>query len=269
MIKKINKKISSLYRKIIKLPYIYYNLRWFDVIHNRSQKKIKKLKNAHKGETIFIVASGPSLNDLDLNLLTDKNIISIHHSRSAVKNIKLKSHYWLLCDNKRINELLNLDRRKIDETLLAPGKLYWNYDRKSLYRSDLLIKPKIDYKYLFPNSKIENTGFEFDVSKSIARAGTKSIFIAIQIAAYLGASKIILLGADFGFTDNKHHFSDEINNYALYDIDPYKRQYDKKIKPALEKYKNILKERGINIHNASTHTRDDVLNKTSFIDHVK
>ena len=89
------------------------------------------------------------------------------------------------------------------------------------------------------------------------------IFMGIQVAYFLGAKNIYLLGADFGANpqSGNFYFNEDVrivDSKMVDGIDPYKERYVEYIRPALFWYKNFLSRNEVGFFNTSRTTRDDV-----------
>jgi hypothetical protein len=235
---------------------------WIKWKHKKSKAGLKSLKNKHLGEIVFIVASGPSLNDVDLNLLKGNVAISIQHSRYALNDVELSAHYWMVSDKRRICELITADRQGISRAIFSPPFGIPMWIAKKFDEQDLIISPEAKIIRGRPLTRSNHSGFSYDISESICRAGSLSIFSALQLAAYIGPSKVVLLGADFGDIKGRHHFDQSIPESIERTTGEARLEsrYDK-VKPVLKKYRQIYSELGIELYNASPMTIEDVLDK--------
>jgi hypothetical protein len=235
--------------------------------HIKSKVELEALKNKHKGEIVFIVASGPSLNDVDLNLLKGKVALSIQHSRHALEGVDLSAHYWMVSDKKRISELITENREGITKAIFSLPFGIPRWTIKYFCKQDLIIAPEAEIIKGCPVTKVDYSGFSFDISKSISRAGTLSIFQAMQLAAYFGPSKVVLLGADFGDQKGVHHFDNSVPESVerASGKTPLESRYNR-LEPVLEKYRQIYSSLGIELYNASPKTIEKVLLKSKLGD---
>ena len=85
----------------------------------------------------------------------------------------------------------------------------------------------------------------------------------VQIAKYMGANKIVLLGTDFGIFDKKKIYGLSFKDTTLWSnkMDEYYKMKEKSLNEALEKIKSICIKNKIRIINASSQTKDIVLDK--------
>jgi hypothetical protein len=138
---------------------------------------ISDYKNLHKQKMLFILASGPSLSDLDLSLLKNKMVMGLNRSiltypepyYQCVFDHRLFDLY--LEDFKKVRQLFTLEDRPLGLTLKLLG----------------------------------GEGFSFDLEEGIYSGYTISYF-ALQVAVYMGFKKIFFLGLDLKHDGPKTHF---------------------------------------------------------------
>ncbi|MBC8286473.1 MAG: hypothetical protein H8E42_03255 [Nitrospinae bacterium] len=138
---------------------------------------ISYYKNLHFGKNIFILASGPSLEDLDLSSLKNKIVMGLNRSTlvyptpyyQCVFDYRLFDLY--LDAFKEVRQLFTLEGRPLGLTLKLLG----------------------------------GEGFSTDLEEGIYSGYTISYF-ALQVAAYMGFKKIFFLGLDLKHDGPKTHF---------------------------------------------------------------
>jgi hypothetical protein len=170
-------------------------------------------------------------------------------------------------DKKRTSELISKDREGITRAIFSPPFSIPIRTMTYFHEQDLIISPEAEIIKGRPVTKVDYSGFSFDISKSISRAGTLSIFQAMQLAAYLGPSKVVLLGADFGDQDGAHHFDNTVpESIARASGEVRLESRYNKLKPSLKKYQQIYNNLGIELYNASPKTIEDVFAKSNLED---
>lgn len=138
------------------------------------------------GESVFIVASGPSLIGFDFDRLRGKNVIAINREYEFLPEASVlwwsDKQFWLRHGSGIARHAA---RYKATHSLqFGPGELpSWVH----VYRS---------------------TGLQnFDPSPGNIRHGNNSTYCCMHLAAHLGAKRIVLLGVDmrFGTNGQTHH----------------------------------------------------------------
>ncbi len=233
--------------------------------------KIKKLKGIHKNETIFMIGAGPSLNDENLNLLNDKIVIAYNFSFQALENVKPKKIYSVIL-GARLNPGKSIDRKLFDESFRIPGaKDDEIIEYGAIKKTDIILPTP--FKYYIYKIKDGSAGFSYDISKEFrSNGGSSGLLSCAQIASYMGANKIVLLGADFDCKDQSAtHFSkanfEKTSHWDGKDHEWYKLKRPE-IFRSLERLKNLLKQNGIEFINASSYTSEKVLDKKKLNDLV-
>ncbi len=140
-------------------------------------EKIADFKNLHRGKNAFILASGPSLAQMDLSLLSRRIVIGLNRSSITFP----ETHYHCTMDLRMFNEF---------ETLL----------RKSRYLFTLEDRP-----FGIPIHLLGSEGFSFDLEEGVYSGYTVS-YLAMQLAIYMGFKKIFYLGLDLKHDKGQTHF---------------------------------------------------------------
>lgn len=172
--------------------------------NNDLTQKIKNntiFLNTHIGERCFILGNGPSLKDVDLELLEKEFVFTVNNFSLVdnYKKAKTNVHLWAdlsffeLREDQKYNheELIENYLRIAEEQPICfvPDSAY-----------DFIVKNKLDevlninYFSLFSSidSKIRS---HFDLSRAISCYSTV-VQYAISIAIYMGFKEIYLLGCD-------------------------------------------------------------------------
>jgi hypothetical protein len=253
---KENKYTGFFIRKIRNIQYIYlpffiyigaFNIkRFLRVTHlhkNNPYKKLRRLKNKHKDERCFIVATGPSLIINDLEKIGDEITISMNTICLAFKDTKWRPTYYGIQDEfvyqkmQKYIEELDVDCKFISDTILKK----FNFE----ILNNQYIFPLHMLHHTMPNNKNYNTKFSANAPAAIY-SGHTITYSLIQIAVYMGFKEIYLLGADCHYGDNtKHHFRD-------YDIvDPAFGIAGQRMMTAYKVAKKYADKHNIKIYNAT------------------
>lgn len=164
-------------------------------------RKNVKFHNTHQGERCFILGNGPSLKDVDLELLENEFVFTVNNFALVenYKKVKTNIHLWadlsffeLREEQKYDHDELIANYQKIAEespVCFVPDSAYDFIVRNKL--DDIL---DINYFSIFSSidSKIRPY---FDLSKVISNYSTV-VQYAVAIAVYMGFKEIYLLGCD-------------------------------------------------------------------------
>jgi hypothetical protein len=156
--------------------------------------------NRFRGKRCFIIGNGPSLNKIDLALLTNEYCFAVNSFYYTTRETGFRPTFFVVEDSSVIKE--NRDEIVGYE---APFKFF-----PSIYRS---LHPKKPGTYFFkinrgfyekagPNYAIPR--FSTDVSK-VAYCGQSVTYINLQLAFFMGFTEVFLVGMDFNYTIPESH----------------------------------------------------------------
>jgi hypothetical protein len=146
--------------------------------------KYGSVKPIWKGETVYIVAGGPSLHDFNFSRLTGKKVIAVNKAFMFVQDCDVI--YWT--DSR----FYNWYKKEID----ALSCLKYTPSPHPINMADDVVLLR------------SAGGRIIDLSTERITAGNNSGFGALSLALKMGATKIYLLGFDMGFKGSKTHFHD-------------------------------------------------------------
>lgn len=247
--------------------------------------KNKSFYKRHSGERCFILATGPSINNQDLSVLSNEYCISVSmfflHELASV--IKPKYHVgapW--------HAPFDFDSIR---TYLSQAKKYSYPDVHYFFghRSYQYSLSRFFEKY--PETKLNNYSFvnydcgislnennylsEFlwDISGSPFSPRT-SVYMAIQVAFYMGFKDIYLIGVDHDYLDDVkrvegHHFYDESNgvsdveHLSQFNTERWFKEYYLRWRD-YRLMSTYLTRHGVNIYNATDGGMLDVFPRVKF-----
>lgn len=186
--------------------------------NNRSFGKVLPLL---KGETVYLIGGGPSLETFNWDTLKTKKVIAINKSFKYVP--WATAIYWTDA------RFYTWYKKEIDE--LTCHKYTISHGAPYNEKVNVIKKGK-------------RHGLEKD-PRLIAH-GDNSGYAAINLAYHMGAKKIILLGYDMGMSGTKSHFHDG------YPVKPTRKEiYMQRFIVSFPHIANDLKAEGIKIYNTS------------------
>lgn len=158
-------------------PYLPQSLRCLPVLD---------LKGVHSGSDIFILGNGPSLAQVDFERLVGHITLASNKIFLAFDKTTWRPTYYTVEDDlvlqQNIGNISCVDAKKImpSSSLLYSGKIngaeYFKYKQQHHYPDR-------------PNFCTSDTFYW----------GSTVVYTQIQLAKYMGAKRIILLGVDFSF----------------------------------------------------------------------
>ena len=238
---------------------------------SRHGKKLKALKDIHKGEKCFIVGNGPSLDTKDLDALQKSGIICFGMNRifKIFEDTIWRPTYYACEDFYIFNDC-------IKEIEAVPAKLKFVPINHKVY-NNIKVKKAL---YFFANYVRENDfeySFSTNIAKQIDSVGTVT-FICMTIAAYMGFEEIYLLGID-----HYYHIIIDENGDTIVDDDAkdyFCDDYDTDIQDTVvhnmgqntvfyKKAKKYCDKNGIKIFNATRGGKLEIFPRVNFDDIVK
>ncbi|WP_245233429.1 motility associated factor glycosyltransferase family protein [Paenibacillus maysiensis] len=183
---------------------------------------IEQLFYTFEGATAVVVSSGPSLQE-DIEWLRKIRphvlIISAGSSIQALIKHGIQPHLAVIMDGHPVNKKIFASSETREQPLLFTSSSYYEIsDQNCAVKIHSIMKSDAISQYFFGISKDE-----LFISPTETVAGT-----AIQVAACLGAKRIILAGQDLSFPDNKF-YADGIEHFSAETTDKTVQEAPKKV----------------------------------------
>jgi hypothetical protein len=158
-------------------------------LNKRSFENWSKLKDKYKGQRVFLVGNGPSLNKTPLYLLKNEFTMCFNRFNVMYERLSWKPHFYMCADAlvaqdmaKEINEIT-----KEVQTAFFPDIHTHGLDFRTF------INDRENIQWMFPDFK----DFYFDLPK-VALGGTVA-YPALQVLTFLGFSEIYIIGVDMNY----------------------------------------------------------------------
>lgn len=203
-------------------PRIRNHKKWLQFESDR----LLKFKDIHKGKDCFLIGNGPSLNKMDLHLLNDYYTIGLNKIFLLFDKTNLKIDYHV-CVNGFVIEQCASNFLEMK----CPSFISYKNRDNSLTGSE---------KIFFIGDVHSKLKFFEDITTGISQGSTVT-YAAMQIAFYMGFSRIFLIGVDHNFTkkgdphkveilkgDDNNHFDPNYfkgMKWQLPDLDGSERAY--------------------------------------------
>lgn len=157
--------------------------------------ELAALRNRHSGETLWVIAAGPTLNFIDPSFFADKITVAVSHgaiTHGIVPDFVFSNHW---------SQMVGLVE-KMPKTMFVLNDKEWPSLRKF---------PDRRHSNVALNKVSEPPMFGANFSPWLAEPnpfghiifGTSSLHGAMHLSAFLGAGTIILVGADNSRLDGK------------------------------------------------------------------
>lgn len=161
---------------------------------------IQHLKGVGKGNRIFLVGNGPSLNDMNLDLLENEDSIAMNRIELIYPKTKWRPSYYIFCSSncgdarwgkKWSKSIVNAAKEEKTQPLI------WNRFKKTIERN---AGEKLDdstiYLEKFSENKIgQDNCFSTNAEKRLDKSGT-TMNVALQLAYYMDYDEVYLIGCD-------------------------------------------------------------------------
>ena len=144
---------------------------------NPADYDVTYYKDLHQDKNLFIIASGPSINSLDLSPLTKR--ITMGLNRSGL--IFPETTYQCVMDQNLFDDY---------EDMLKKTRTLFTLEGRP---------------FGIPIHLLGTEGFSFDLGKGVYSGYTIS-FLALQLAVYMGFKRVFFLGLDLKHATGKTHF---------------------------------------------------------------
>lgn len=181
------------------MEYIYCSIQ--KAVRSISRKNVymqlKRFKDIHRGERIFLIGTGSSLTDEDVLKLRNEYTFSVNSFAKATGLLNFYPTYYLFTDGEEMS-------MEGEDVLGQKGTIIFFPQRKGLERKYYEILSRKDNAYEFLMKDSGNwanflppvpTKFSYDIAKEIIW-GRTCMYAAMQVIAYMGFSEVYLLGMD-------------------------------------------------------------------------
>jgi hypothetical protein len=148
-----------------------------------SIRKLKMLKDSHRGERCVIIGNGPSLNKTDVSRIRNEYTFGLNRIYLAWEDWGFKTSF-LLSVNDLVIEQCAEDFMALD----IPLFMAW--------RAHQWLKPKENLHFLY--TTYTGPKFAKDASKRLWEGATVT-YTALQLAYHMGFSTVVLIGVDHSF----------------------------------------------------------------------
>lgn len=174
-------------------------------------RRIRKLKDRHRGARCFIIGNGPSLTARDLSKLSESGEVSFAFNRifHMFTQTDWRPTYFMSEDEKMLEGSVDKINGIDLNCKFVPAQ--------AKYYHDIHVDRAIHYKMIYQKSDVFRRLFSSNCAAGI-HAGSTVVYSAMQMAAYMGVSEIYLLGVD-------HNFNKSVNNKGEIIIDPSVKDY--------------------------------------------
>lgn len=218
--------------------------------------KLEQFRNIHAGKSCIIIGNGPSLNKMDLSLITDCYTFGLNKIYLMYEKIDLQLNY-LVSVNKFVIE------QSVDKYNDFPCPIFLSYTASKG------LEFNADNIYYLHTGNFK--GFYSDLCRPINEGYTVT-YVAAQIAYFMGFEKVYLIGVDHSFKqqgranevqtlkqDDENHFDPRYfagNQWQLADLENSEEAY--------KRARSFYEKNGRNIYDATVGGKLTVFEKVDF-----
>ena len=152
--------------------------------HSPLPPRLPQFHNIHVGETCVIVCNGPSLNQMDLSFLRDQTVIGLNKIHLGLDRFGFQPRYLVAVNAKVVAQAA------AEIAALPAIKFIGARAAKHLPEdAETFHVPVLNHPVTFST----------DICTGVREGGTVT-HAALQIAYYLGFSRVVIIGMDHRFT---------------------------------------------------------------------
>ena len=225
---------------------------------------------AVRADDLVIVASGPSINQLDLTALLQADWMAVNGSPSVLERYPNKPlQYYAVIDQGFVQDRIHTIAQVLANpqvvfftNLFCLRKIYELIGYKSVVakvvifedRQKAVYLPKVEFAEMAQLAqdsaakllwrKEHNVGFTRDMYRGYVSGGTV-VYFALQIAAALGYKRVFLAGVDMKNFDAPRFYENEHNRLET----RLHHEFDHTIRPSFALAAEVFRELGIEGYN--------------------
>ncbi|SLN72252.1 hypothetical protein LOS8367_03690 [Limimaricola soesokkakensis] len=147
---------------------------------------LARFENCHSGERIVLVCNGPSLNEMDLSPLRYETVFGLNKIHLGLRRFGFYPRYLAAVNDKVIAQEAPALRK------MTAIKFITDRCRQLL--------PQDAFTFHINTTRIPEP-FCHDIARSV-REGHTVTFVALQIARYMGAAEVVIVGLDHRYTQS-------------------------------------------------------------------
>lgn len=185
--------LPAVLRRLREIPHA---LAWsFSKKGVENKKALLSFKDKHQGETLYLLANGPSINKTNLQALKGKRVMCMNRFYMKFDSLGFLPDY-LVCFEETVLNHFSEDFSKL------PIPTFVNWRMRTKIPNVHYIKESFNF---FPF-------FQSDIIKPANGGGTVT-FICLQLAYFMGFEKVVILGMDHSFKETGLASKTEVRAY--------------------------------------------------------
>ncbi len=153
-------------------------------------RRLAELKDRYRGERIFLLGNGTSLNDLPISHLRNEYVFGIDRVHLLYRKIDFRPSFYLASDWDMMSDIALDLRAQVD---LNPSQTLFFFPE--YFRGLVSNDECVCWFHLKPAGTTLFQRFEMNATRGLCDHGS-SLIHALQIATFMGFSEIYLVGVD-------------------------------------------------------------------------
>jgi hypothetical protein len=161
-------------------------------------RRMRSLQGKHRGQRCFIMGSGPSLNKMDLELLSQDHVWGVNKCYLLFERISWRPAFYVAVDTRVVPDSAAEINRLIEDLPQTTCFFPVQYRDEQVLQSAPNVYWYRQVGWSEKKAPAERT-FTTDASRWVAGVRTVTI-AAMQLAVYLGFNPIYLIGCDTSYS---------------------------------------------------------------------
>ncbi len=197
---------------------VRYGLRF--ARYTGSYRRLSALKGRYAGQRCFLVASGPSISEMDLSPLNNEFVCMVNASVKGIGAVVPKADMHVVLDNNRYRRFA-----EIFEDIAQENAVKFRFYNFAVRRHWRRLPRRYAEPYFVMNHPVtlEERGVPLGFMRGGVAAGSTVLLGAAQICSWMGFSEIYILGCDLSYDDAPTPYF-----YAMSELDN-KHEEDSKV----------------------------------------
>ncbi len=170
-------------------------------------KRIESVKEIHKGERCFIIATGPSLTIQDVELLKNEITIGENSIFKIYDKLGWIPTYYAMIDPELTDSIIK-ENPQLDHDKFAKESCFFNSINRKLISCEKALFVDVNWlDHVYNYGKSKRFRYNPDIQYGIYDCYSITQ-MCILIAIYMGFKKIYILGADNNYVGDRQHFAE-------------------------------------------------------------
>ena len=223
-----------------------FNAVFWIIYYKSVRKKEYEELFKNKFKNVHVVCPGPSAQDFFTSEHAagkEDVIILVNHALNLYPHLKkfTDNIIYFSSDGTRVKESIKLNRDLLTEVFSVVSTTHLFHLDKSIIKAiNVVTLPQLTFKKEFGFTGINKGPDDFNaLKKRPTTSGFGSLICSLQLAVNFNPESIRLWGCDFGDTNGKRYFSDDVPTRKIEEFEKTKRHFE-----IVEK---IIKNKEINL----------------------